>query len=143
MKSYVWIGAGGFIGAVIRYLAKGLPFGGAAIPMPTLLVNAAGAFILAFVATFALEVYEYNSYLTRGLSVGLLGALTTFSTMSREISGLLLAGDMAAAVIYMVLSVLVGLSCAWAGTAAARAAGRVRQRQLETADTTQTEGDGD
>ncbi len=132
MKTYVYIGAGGFVGAVIRYLVKGLQLSGydGVIPLQTLAVNMVGAFVLAFILTVALEIKEVNMELLPGLSVGLLGALTTFSTLCKEVVSLTMGGHIFDAAAYSVFSVLAGFVCAWGGTVLARRFGRRRQNRL-------------
>ena len=117
MKTYVYIGAGGFVGAVIRYLVKGMQLSGydGVMPLQTLAVNTLGAFVLAFLLTIALEIKEFNYKLLPGLSVGLLGALTTFSTLCKEAVSLTMSGYVFDAVAYILFSVLAGFVCAWGG----------------------------
>lgn len=88
------IGAGGFLGAILRFLmtqqvqllfSKDFPYG-------TLLVNALGSFLLGFLShyLFTLPLHEA---LRMGLTVGILGAFTTFSTFSMETILFLQKGD--------------------------------------------------
>lgn len=81
----LWIGIGGFIGALLRYWISGwIQAGLVTFPLGTLAVNFIGSFILALVM-FLSEFKGYFNEETRiFLSIGLLGSFTTMSTFSYE-----------------------------------------------------------
>jgi len=81
----LWIGLGGFIGALLRYWISGwVQAGAVTFPLGTLVVNFIGSFILALVM-FLSEFKGYFNEETRVfLSIGLLGSFTTMSTFSYE-----------------------------------------------------------
>ncbi|MCX9014212.1 MAG: fluoride efflux transporter CrcB [Candidatus Methanoperedens sp.] len=82
-KMLILIGAGGFMGAAMRYYMSGLLTRGD-FPYGTLLVNILGSFILGFLL-FSSFYSGYDSPEIRGfLAIGLLGAFTTMSTFSFE-----------------------------------------------------------
>lgn len=122
MRKYICIGCGGFIGAILRYLIKGIKISGyhENIPLNTLLINVSGAFIMALILTAALELWALNSDIRLGITTGFLGAFTTFSTLCKEIAGLLYQGDYFSAISYLTLSTVLGLGAAYLGIAAAR-----------------------
>ena len=128
MRKYVLIGCGGFLGAVARYWARdmGSDLYWGVIPLSILLVNLLGAFLLAFLLTFANEIRPFSTDLRLGLSAGFLGAFTTFSTLCKEAVGLMQVGDFSASAVYLTASVILGLSSAYVGVAAARRLGRER-----------------
>jgi CrcB protein len=118
MGKLVYIGAGGFIGAVLRYLissyiqdvskSTGIPYG-------TLAVNVLGSFIIG-VLFFLIESKGAFSPQTRAfVLVGMLGALTTFSTFSIETLNLLMDGAIPQAVINLTANIILCLSAVWAG----------------------------
>ncbi|MDN4607820.1 fluoride efflux transporter FluC [Sporosarcina highlanderae] len=75
------IGAGGFIGAVIRYIVSGkFNKGGSTLPYGTLIVNLAGSLLIGFVVGL-----DVPRLLTLLLVSGFAGALTTFSTLNKEL----------------------------------------------------------
>ena len=81
----LWIGLGGFIGAILRYWISGwIQTGAVTFPLGTLAVNFIGSFLLAMVM-FLSEFKGYFNEETRiFLSIGLLGSFTTMSTFSYE-----------------------------------------------------------
>lgn len=122
MKRYLFIGAGGFVGAITRFYIKNYPISQyyGAMPMNTLIVNIAGCFMIGFFLTAALEVYEIDTDIRLGFSTGLLGALTTFSTMCKEIYTLILQGEYLTAAVYSTASPLLGISAVYLGVVLAR-----------------------
>ena len=92
--SFLAIAIGGGCGSVVRFLLAremGLWLGNF-LPYGTLAVNVLGSFVLGWLATVFLDRPEINSALQLGVTVGFLGAFTTFSTFSFESVQLLLSG---------------------------------------------------
>ncbi len=78
------VGAGGFIGAISRFVLSGWVqrLSGASFPYGTLAVNVLGSFMIGFlVLYFEQSVAPQQKAL---VITGFLGALTTFSTFSLE-----------------------------------------------------------
>ncbi len=79
-----YIGAGGFFGAISRFLiaANIQKLSSSFFPIGTLSVNVIGSFIIGFAAMFFAQTVqpEYKAFVITGF----LGALTTFSTFSLE-----------------------------------------------------------
>lgn len=114
---YGFIALGGATGACLRYflsqmmllwLGKGFPFG-------TLLVNIIGSFLLGLVYALTeqghLEIVPWRTMLT----IGFLGALTTFSTFSVDTLLLFQQGAWWKAVLNTTLNVGCCLFVAWFG----------------------------
>ncbi|MCG7335937.1 fluoride efflux transporter CrcB [Sporosarcina sp. ACRSM] len=74
------VGIGGFFGAMIRYLFAKRWNRGDKLPAGTLLVNLSGALLIGIV--FGLELPMMWTFL---LASGFAGALTTFSTLTKEL----------------------------------------------------------
>lgn len=74
------VGAGGFIGAMIRFLVSKKFNHQGGFPLGTLIVNLVGSFFIGLIFGLAL-----SKVWTLFLVSGLLGALTTFSTLQKEI----------------------------------------------------------
>lgn len=89
MKIILCIGLGGFLGAVARYgLNAGvhIVFGErvAGFPLGTLVINVIGCFVLGFAAHFLTERILIAHELRLALTIGFLGAFTTFSTYALD-----------------------------------------------------------
>ncbi len=81
----LWIGLGGFIGALLRYWISGwIQAGLITFPLGTLAVNFIGSFILAMVMFLSEFKGYFNEEMRIFLSIGLLGSFTTMSTFSYE-----------------------------------------------------------
>lgn len=136
MRKYILLGCGSFLGAALRYLVKSIQISGfhESVPINTLLTNILGAFFIAFLLTIAYEVWEFDSDVRLGLTTGLLGAFTTFSTLCKEIVGLWLSGFYLLALCYMTASVTLGLFAAYFGVFLARQIGVMVTKKRENAD---------
>ncbi|MCU5746830.1 CrcB family protein [Staphylococcus sp. SQ8-PEA] len=79
----LYILLGGGLGALLRSIATELSnrFINTSYPIATPLVNIAGSFLISFVSGISL----YHQWLSPFFTIGLLGGLTTFSTLSWEI----------------------------------------------------------
>lgn len=129
---YVFVALGSFGGAALRFIIKDCkPFAGYGIvPFDTLLINITGAFLIAFLLTLAWEEWHFNTDIRTGLTTGLLGAFTTFSTLCKESVLLLNSGAYLQAAIYMICSLLLGLLAAWVGYALAINVGKTTKKQV-------------
>jgi fluoride exporter len=124
MRKYILIGAGGFLGAILRYFLKGVHIYHyhENMPLNTFLINVAGSFILALVLTVAFEVWEFDANIRLGIATGFLGAFTTFSTLCRETVELIHQGAYFSAVTYVAVSAMIGLAAVYFGVVLAREA---------------------
>ncbi len=117
MKLVLAIALGGAIGAVGRHyvsvamtlmLGHGFPWG-------TLVVNVTGSFLMgALIETMAL-VWSPSAEMRALLTVGVLGAFTTFSTFSLDVATLYERGATLQLAAYIVASVAVSILALFAG----------------------------
>lgn len=101
----------GLAGTLARYILEGIVQSrmGAAFPLGTLAVNLSGCFLLGLVGRFSLNHLWVPADWRVGLTVGLFGAFTTFSTFSWETARMLDGGEWMKAALYVSASVLAGL----------------------------------
>ncbi|NCO04141.1 MAG: fluoride efflux transporter CrcB [Alphaproteobacteria bacterium] len=117
MNMILAIAAGGALGAVCRY---GVNIGaiqllGANFPWGTLIVNVLGSFIMgALIAAFA-HIGNPSQEIKAFLIVGLLGAMTTFSTFSLDTITLFERGELTAMALYLFSSVFFSIMGLFAG----------------------------
>ncbi|MCB0305134.1 MAG: fluoride efflux transporter CrcB [Calditrichaeota bacterium] len=122
MGKYLAIGLGGCCGALLRYWISGrvyAAFAGSDFPSGTLAVNLIGSFVLGLIAGLA-DHYIIHPNLRLFLTIGLLGAFTTFSTFSYETVMLMQVNSFYKAFLNVFVSVLVGLMAAFLGLLAGR-----------------------
>ena len=118
------VSVGGGIGALLRYgLNQWIPY--AVIPWTTLLINVIGSFVLAFL-TFSLFQDVRYSKLKLFVGTGLCGGFTTMSTYALETVKLLNTNP-AAALLYTMLTLFIGVGMSFAGMAAASQWSRRRE----------------
>ena len=117
------VAAGGAAGAVLRWLMAGAVqrFSGGAFPWGTFAVNALGSFLLGFLFVWLIERSTASELVRLALTVGMLGAFTTFSTYSLESIRLLQEGALGMAAANVMGQVIVCLVLTWLGIQLARA----------------------
>ena len=107
------IAVAGAIGALSRY-GVATWIGTRSFPWSTLAINLAGSLVLGFVAHRAIT-RGWSDTMTLPITVGFLGAFTTFSTFSNETWTLLRTDQAGLAFAYIAASVIGGLLAAAAG----------------------------
>ncbi|MDD7183468.1 fluoride efflux transporter CrcB [Peptostreptococcus porci] len=104
------VGLGGFLGSVLRYLI-GLMYVNtdSGFPLKTFIINILGAFVIGALSSIAMK-YNVNSKVILFLKIGLCGGFTTFSTFALETQELLKNDRVGVAIIYVALSVVIGVT---------------------------------
>src|SRR5262245_25905017 len=121
MRTVVAIAVAGAFGALARYGLEGWVSrrAGGAFPWGTFVVNMTGAFVLGFLFTALTEHFSVAPWLRAALTIGFLGAYTTFSTFEVETYRLLedralglaaanALGSLAAGLVAVYLGVVLG-----------------------------------
>jgi CrcB protein len=118
----IGIAVAGALGALARYGIEGVVVRHApgAFPWGTFVVNVSGSFALGLVFTLLTERLSVDPSLRSSLTIGFLGAYTTFSTLSFESYRLLEDGATALALANMLGSVLAGLVAVYLGIVVGR-----------------------
>ena len=121
--TYLAIGIGGFIGAILRAYTAGLVNTAFKhdIPFGTISVNLIGSFTLGILIGLIQFSIIQNPYLKSFLTTGMMGALTTFSTFAVESfflyrNGLIIEGS-----VYILINVIGSILLAAAGFKAVEA----------------------
>ena len=115
--NYIAVATGGAVGCAARYGLTELIqlICGRGFPIATLVVNVLGSFILGFLFFETLERLTMAPALRTAILTGGLGGFTTFSTFMVESLLLMENGQAGRAVLYLSLSVFLGLAAATAG----------------------------
>lgn len=122
IKVAIAVALGGAAGSLLRFLTSAWVV--ANWPrhyyLATLTVNLIGCLAIGFLSAWFLLRSDIPLVLRTGVTVGVLGGLTTFSSFSLEVLRLLENGQHGLAVSYLLGSVLAGLGAAWLGMSLAR-----------------------
>lgn len=123
MRTIVAIGIAGALGALARYGIGGLIVTrvGRTFPWETFVVNITGSFVLGFVFTLMTEQLTTASWLRAAVTIGFVGAYTTFSTLSFETYRLMEDGALGLAAANVLGSCAAGLLAVYLGVVAGRA----------------------
>jgi CrcB protein len=111
------VGAGGFFGAVARYLVDGWVsrLTGAGFPWGTLTINLTGSFLLGLLFAMTIDRGLLPAEIRAPVMIGFIGAYTTFSTWMLESWRLVESGEVLAAAGNIVGSVALGLVAVFLG----------------------------
>ncbi len=116
---HVAIALGAILGTTARFiLGQAIqPLGPGAFPLGTLVVNLSGCLLLGLAQTLlGVPRLRYAHLLQPGITVGLLGGFTTFSTFSVETIRLLQTGQLAYALAYQAVSLVGGVAAVVVGS---------------------------
>lgn len=128
LTALLLVGSGGALGAMARYaLTVVMARQGHVLPLGTLLSNLAGCFLLGVVLQRLAEVDWIDGTLLAHepyrllFAVGFCGSFTTLSALVYETGALASASELPQAAIYLLLSVVGGFTCFYAGAWLVRA----------------------
>ena len=117
---YATVAGGGALGAMLRYSASlltGVGFFGINGPVATLIVNVCGGSLMGLFAGLVAGGLMVPEAWRAFIAIGLLGALTTFSSFSLDAGALYQKQGLGMAVVYIALSLCLSLGsfalCYW------------------------------
>ena len=119
MVAILCVGAGGCLGAIGRYLIGLAPFDGS-FPLTTFFVNFMGAVAIGALTEASLGTAGMPREAELFFKTGLCGGFTTFSSFALETGDLLQGGHPAAALLYALASLTLGVLAVFAGAALVR-----------------------
>ncbi|WP_051081310.1 FluC/FEX family fluoride channel [Arthrobacter sp. 162MFSha1.1] len=126
-RAWLAVAAGGLIGSELRYgLGLAFPDVPGSVPWATLGINISGSFVLAALTTVWMARPHTAFWLRAGIGPGLLGSFTTFSAVIFASDQLARAGEHPVWLLYLGLSLLLGLSAAGLGWRTGRLIARNR-----------------
>lgn len=116
MYTFLLIGIGGFIGAILRYILGGwVQDNFITFPFGTLFVNIIGSFFLGLIMFLSEYQGLFGEETRVFLTIGVLGAFTTLSTFSYESFRLLDNSKLMLMVINLVSTVLFSMLAIYMG----------------------------
>lgn len=117
LANILLVAVGGAFGAVLRYLINISPLANSfeKFPFHTFVINIAGSFLIGLFFILMAEKSSINENFRSAITVGFIGAFTTFSTFELEIFSLVREKYFATALIYLLLSVITGFIGVWSG----------------------------
>jgi CrcB protein len=116
MFHYLLVAAGGAMGAMARYWVYNAgPFPGQKSVLATFLINVAGSLLIGVMYVLVAERGHLSPEWRSLVTVGFLGAFTTYSTYSLDALGLLQQGAIGEALLYLLGTMLVCLLAVYAG----------------------------
>ena len=113
---YLFIALGGALGACLRYflVQQSMLLFGKEFPYGVLIVNVIGALCIGSILGYLENYTGPNAlFIKQFVVIGLLGALTTFSTFSFDTVALLQTGAWAKAILNIGTNVILCTACTW------------------------------
>ncbi|MCB0504072.1 MAG: fluoride efflux transporter CrcB [Cyclobacteriaceae bacterium] len=117
MRTLIFIGIGGMIGSIARYLTGQFftRFFSDPLPVGTLVVNIAGTFLIGIIIGMGERFRWFTEPWHFFLAVGFCGSFTTYSTFAFENYTLIKQGHYTALLLYVIISLIAGVLLAWGG----------------------------
>ena len=119
--NYLMVALGGALGAVARYAVYNAASSSkASAQLATFVINATGALAIGVLYVVITQRGGLQPYGQQLLTVGFLGAFTTYSTYSLDALRLLEQGQVGTAILYLLGTLVVCLAATWLGVSLTR-----------------------
>jgi len=119
--NYLMVALGGALGAVARYAVYNAAASGkASAQLATFVIKATGALAIGVLYVVITQRGGLQPYGQQLLTVGFLGAFTTYSTYSLDALRLLEQGQVGTAILYLLGTLVVCLAATWLGVSLTR-----------------------
>jgi len=121
VRTALFVGIAGFFGALTRYGVAGLVSRTEeTFPWGTFIVNVSGCFVLGLLVAMFAHRLAIHPDVRVAVTVGFLGAYTTFSTFALETYEFRETHSLGLAALNVLASVVFGLVAVWVGSAIGR-----------------------
>jgi len=116
------VGIGGALGSILRfwlssYIGSRM---GHRFPYGTLVVNITGSFLIGLILAMLIARTDWSPNWRYLIPIGFIGGYTTFSAFTYETLRTMQDGQFGLALLYVAVSVIVGLAAVWGGLVAGR-----------------------
>jgi CrcB protein len=118
MVNVLWVGIGGCIGSILRYLMGGLVHEWTRredFPVGTLAVNLLGCLVIGLLSQLAEERSAFSPETRAFIFIGILGGFTTFSSFGNETMNLWRDKEVFFAFLNIAAHIVLGLGMVWLG----------------------------
>ena len=118
MDKIILVGAGGFVGSILRYIVSGYIqqiTKSALFPYGTLAVNLTGCFMIGFLSQLAEARGVFTPESRALVFIGFLGGFTTFSTFGNESVNMFRDGETLFALVNAGFHIVFGFGAVWLG----------------------------
>ena len=123
MQQYLYIGIGGFFGAILRFLISSFvqqTVRNCWLPYGTITVNIVGCFLIGFLNGVDHIKQIFSPELRLFIFMGMLGSFTTFATFGNETFELFRNNYPISGIFNIIIQVTIGLFSVWLGSISAK-----------------------
>ena len=116
MGNVFWVGVGGLIGSILRYLLSGLVHDWSKrddFPVGTLAVNVVGCLVIGLLSQLAEARGAFSPATRAFIIIGVLGGFTTFSSFGNETVNLWRDGEHMLGYLNVAAQLVLGLGAVW------------------------------